>query len=264
MGKGNYNLIHTVSYGEKSSSEIRNNEHLNHINNCNPDGVDDASANLAEMTAIEDPYPLEIPSLATAERGELERLRYQIKNITGEDQWYYPASKNLKDLERDEILINKKVWYDADHKLEITYTDSVDWWFDQPGYNAGQELFEYNYTTLSELSNTINITGEIFISTATSYYQVFLLLSETISLSTVSITGYADGGGTTQNAKKNIAFSGSFTFTPGAPQNFTFRVASKKISTTDVWYNALRQESDRYLFGGKGSSFIKIKKLALP
>lgn len=65
-----------------------NAEFDNILNNFDPDGMDDASANAAAMRSTVDPYPASTESLATDLRGELQRLRYQLKNITNGSYWY--------------------------------------------------------------------------------------------------------------------------------------------------------------------------------
>ena len=53
-----------------------------------PDTLDDVSGNLVEMQAVADPYPAGAASLATTMRGEIQRLRYLLKQITGKSEWY--------------------------------------------------------------------------------------------------------------------------------------------------------------------------------
>jgi hypothetical protein len=50
--------------------------------------MDDYSTNAAQMKTVTDPYPASAESLATSLAGELERIRYVIKQITGQAQWY--------------------------------------------------------------------------------------------------------------------------------------------------------------------------------
>lgn len=50
--------------------------------------LDDYSANVTQMQSTVDPYPTSVVSLATTGQGELERLRYVIKKLTGWSQWY--------------------------------------------------------------------------------------------------------------------------------------------------------------------------------
>ncbi|MEE9354206.1 MAG: hypothetical protein V3U75_01315 [Methylococcaceae bacterium] len=92
---GTYSLVKTVVAGETITASDRNAEHTNHIANADPDGIGDASADVAEMQATTDPYPATSESLATNERGELQRLRYLIKQITGQSQWYIDPDTNI-------------------------------------------------------------------------------------------------------------------------------------------------------------------------
>lgn len=86
---GNYSKLVTVITGQTITASERNNEFDNVINNMTPDGVDDASANLVAMQAITDPSG---GSLATTLRGEIQRLRYQIRTGFGLTNWYDPTA----------------------------------------------------------------------------------------------------------------------------------------------------------------------------
>lgn len=72
-----------------------NAEFDNIINNLTPSGVDDYSTNLAQMQSTADPYPGGVESLATSSAGEMERIRYVIKQITGKSQWYIDPDTDL-------------------------------------------------------------------------------------------------------------------------------------------------------------------------
>lgn len=72
-----------------------NAEFDNILNNFTPSGMDDYSTNTAQMQSTADPYPGSVESLATSGSGELERLRYVIKQITGEAQWYIDPDTDL-------------------------------------------------------------------------------------------------------------------------------------------------------------------------
>lgn len=85
---GNYSKVKTVVTGELITASDRNTEHDNHITYNTPAGLDDYSANDAQMQTITDPYPGAVQSLATSTAGELERLRYVIAQITGETYWF--------------------------------------------------------------------------------------------------------------------------------------------------------------------------------
>lgn len=54
--------------------------------------LDDYSASVAQMQTTVDPYPSGTESLPTTGQGELERLRYQIREIHGRIYWYQDPS----------------------------------------------------------------------------------------------------------------------------------------------------------------------------
>ena len=66
----------------------QNAEFDNIINNMDPDGIGDASGTTAAMQANADPYPGSTPSLATDLDGELQRLRWKLKDEHKTSQWY--------------------------------------------------------------------------------------------------------------------------------------------------------------------------------
>lgn len=83
-----FSMLNQAEDGESLTPSMYNNEFQNIIDNMGPDGVEDASATLTEMRATADPYPGAVASLATSLRGELQRLRYLIAQITGKTYWY--------------------------------------------------------------------------------------------------------------------------------------------------------------------------------
>jgi len=74
--------------GEDVTHTDINAEFDNIVDNFDPDGLEDASADATAMNATADPYPSSIASLATDLRGEIQRIRYLIKQITSSTQWY--------------------------------------------------------------------------------------------------------------------------------------------------------------------------------
>ena len=61
-----------------------------------PEGMDSYSDTVTEMKLNTDPYPGGVESLPTTLSGEIERLRYLIKLITGKAQWYiHPDGSGL-------------------------------------------------------------------------------------------------------------------------------------------------------------------------
>lgn len=85
---GNYSKIATVVTGQTITAAERNTEHDNHITYQTPAATDDYSTTITEMRTETDPYPSSVESQATSLAGELERIRYLIKQITGTTYWY--------------------------------------------------------------------------------------------------------------------------------------------------------------------------------
>lgn len=78
-----------------------NGEFDNILNNLTPAGIDDESAADAAMQATADPYPAAAISKPTSLQGELQRLRYLIKQITGETHWYIDPDNTIATLHAD-------------------------------------------------------------------------------------------------------------------------------------------------------------------
>lgn len=92
---GTFARVKTWSTGDVLNASDLNAEFDNLLNNLDPDGIDDASADATAMQATADPYPGGTASLATDIRGEIQRLRYLIYQITGETYWYIDPDTNL-------------------------------------------------------------------------------------------------------------------------------------------------------------------------
>jgi hypothetical protein len=56
--------------------------------NSTPQCVQGDSATLTQMKTTVDPFPAQVESLATTLEGELQRIRFVLKNISGGSQWY--------------------------------------------------------------------------------------------------------------------------------------------------------------------------------
>jgi len=92
---GNY--THTTrAPGLVLTASIYNTDHQNHIDNQTPAGNDDYSTNVTQMQTVTDPGEVGTESLPTSLAGELERLRFIIKEITGKAQWYASPLASLK------------------------------------------------------------------------------------------------------------------------------------------------------------------------
>lgn len=69
----------TRTTGQVLTASIYNADHQNHIDHLEPAYIDDDSANLAAMQATTDPGEVSSESLATSLDGELQRLRFALK-----------------------------------------------------------------------------------------------------------------------------------------------------------------------------------------
>lgn len=92
----------TRTTGTILTAAIYNSDHQNHIDNGVPAQLDDYSVNVGQMQTATDPGEVGTESQATTLAGELERLRFAIKEIkdrlngSAVAQWYVtPTSGNL-------------------------------------------------------------------------------------------------------------------------------------------------------------------------
>ena len=74
--------ITTRSLGELITAAVYNADHQNHIDNATPQMTDDYSSNVSQMQTVTDPGEVATESLATSLAGEIERLRFMLKDIT--------------------------------------------------------------------------------------------------------------------------------------------------------------------------------------
>lgn len=89
----------TRSDGLTLTAAIYNADHQNHIDNFVPSQMDDYSSTTTEMRTTTDPGESGSESLPTTMAGELERLRYIIKEMHGGTYWYTsPLSKGASEL----------------------------------------------------------------------------------------------------------------------------------------------------------------------
>lgn len=83
-----YAQIKTAVTGDILTATDYNNEHQNHITNNDPGSINDDSPTATQMKVTVSPGTVGGESLATTLQGEIERLRYVIKTMHGEAQWY--------------------------------------------------------------------------------------------------------------------------------------------------------------------------------
>lgn len=78
----------TRATGTILTATIYNGDHQNHIDNGVPAQLDDYSVNVAQMQTTTDPGDAGSESLALSLAGEIERLRFAIKEMKGTTYWY--------------------------------------------------------------------------------------------------------------------------------------------------------------------------------
>ena len=108
---GTWSRVKTWSAAETLTAADLNAEFDNVLAESDPDGIDDASTDAAAMNTTADPYPA-AASLATNLREEIHRLRYVIKQITGEAQWYIDPDFAISDVTATatELNLNDNIW----------------------------------------------------------------------------------------------------------------------------------------------------------
>lgn len=84
---GNYSHT-TRAAGTILTADIFNSSHQNHIDNATPAGLDDYASTVAQLQSTADPGEVGTESLPTSLAGELERLRWRVKELGGTSQWY--------------------------------------------------------------------------------------------------------------------------------------------------------------------------------
>jgi|TARA_Y100000310_G_scaffold231529_2_gene234123 hypothetical protein len=88
----------TRAAGLTLTANIYNADHQNHIDNHDPEKMDDYAPDNATFQTMTDPYPASSESLPTTLAGEIERIRYQIDQIIGGTQWYHDVPTSNGDL----------------------------------------------------------------------------------------------------------------------------------------------------------------------
>lgn len=86
------------------TANIYNTDHQNHINNMDPEQMDDYSPDAATMRIETDPGEDGSESLATTLAEELERLRYAIREMKGTTYWYQTAQLDLTTSDQNILL----------------------------------------------------------------------------------------------------------------------------------------------------------------
>ena len=85
----------TRASGTTLTANIYNSDHQNHIDNHVPLQMDDYSSTVAQMQITTDPGEVASESQATSLAGELERIRFAIKDSKGTTHWYETPDTTL-------------------------------------------------------------------------------------------------------------------------------------------------------------------------
>ncbi len=93
-----YSQILTAVTGNPLTATDWNNEQQNHANNNIPTAIDDSSATTTAMRTTADPGESGTESLATDLQGEIERIRFALKEIKNTTYWYETPAKDLTTL----------------------------------------------------------------------------------------------------------------------------------------------------------------------
>ena len=152
----------TRSTGTTLTAAIYNADHTNHITNGTPAQLGSYSATSGEMQSATDPGAVGAESLASSLAGELERLRYFLKNSYGGAQWYSLAP--APDFCEGRLTLTTGVPVTT---ADVTAAETLYW----TPYNGNRvSLYDgtsrWNVRTFSELS--------IDIPDATNCYDVFV------------------------------------------------------------------------------------------
>lgn len=90
-----FSRIKTWVSGETLFASDLNGEFDNLLNNTAPASIEDFSTNTAQMQSTADPGGVGSESLATSLAGEIQRLRFVLKRILNEAQWYVAPTTTL-------------------------------------------------------------------------------------------------------------------------------------------------------------------------
>lgn len=83
-----FSRLKTWVSNEVLTASDLNGEFDNIISNMQPSGIEDASVDVSAMQSNTDPGGVGSESLATTLLGEIQRLRYKLKQVIGQAQWY--------------------------------------------------------------------------------------------------------------------------------------------------------------------------------
>ena len=142
---------------ETLTAATLNAEFNNIINNLDPDSIEDASSNAAGMQATKDPYPGAVADAPASLREEVQELRYQIKAMLGEAQWYIDPDDTIVNLANDALATGGHVT-----RPLFDYTATCKVVIYAGAYEIGNKLQRFTSATTIETTNTSDKTWHYF------------------------------------------------------------------------------------------------------
>lgn len=70
-------------------------DHQQHVDNLEPPKIDDYSVSVAQMRTVTDPGEVGTESVPTSLAGEIERIRFVLKELKGTAQWYESVASSF-------------------------------------------------------------------------------------------------------------------------------------------------------------------------
>lgn len=161
---GLYGRFNVEVDGNILTASNYNGEHDNHITNAVPQQHDDYSSNAAQMQAATDPGEVGSESLATSLAGELERLRFAIKEAKGTSQWYESPGSSLATLSNPSSGLAIGLEFDGSLGGASSTTDILAKFINQGGIiNAAglssADVVASDFSTTSKFGSHSYITG---------------------------------------------------------------------------------------------------------
>jgi hypothetical protein len=211
-----FSRIKVWTSGEILYASDLNNEFNNLLAGFTPNKIEGASANVAAMQSSVDPGELGTESLAGDVLGELQRLRFAVRELKGTTQWYETAATDLQVASTYYPRVqNLERWHDS---ARITNDGS------DPGIGG----VCYSARTSTSYSVT---TGSVAVTTS---------LDASPGTLTLTTTGRpVEIGFDFSNSSTDVGVA-SGTFTPaGGTGGVFFQCVVQKPDTTDYHYGPL-------------------------
>ena len=129
-----FSRVKTFSTGDTILASETNAEFDNILNNLTPAGVDDESVNETAMQATRDPYPAASADLAVSLQEEIQSLRYLIKQITGEANWYVDPDASIANLQGGHATLGVSAVQDGTNIIKTKIINIGTWNMDTTDY----------------------------------------------------------------------------------------------------------------------------------